>query len=294
MAEDKRFREKSRIGKGTYSTVYKAIDTHAKSHESEVVALKMYKNLESGELRYPALRELHVLRNLPTHPHIIKLNDVTHDKTRKAVVLVTPYLPSTLRSWLRARNGLRMEPERHRVLSAHLVSAVHHLHAHGIMHRDIKPGNIGLTHDGWHAVLMDFNLSRPTLKPTLDVPRLCIPGRQSPVDASQNSSNDAHSDASPACRLTPRNVVTLWYRPLDILLGNPAYSTALDMWSVGCVIVEMARLAGDNGKGCQGPNSMEQQDNQSCDARLRYAWFQYGHCPIDGVRQFLHETGSAA
>ena len=34
-------------------------------------------------------------------------------------------------------------------------------------------------------------------------------------------------------------VITLWYRPPELLLGNPDYGTAVDMWSVGCIIVEM-------------------------------------------------------
>lgn len=35
-------------------------------------------------------------------------------------------------------------------------------------------------------------------------------------------------------------VVTLWYRAPEILLGSRHYSTAIDMWSVGCIIAEMA------------------------------------------------------
>ena len=34
-------------------------------------------------------------------------------------------------------------------------------------------------------------------------------------------------------------VVTLWYRPPDVLLGSTEYSTSLDMWGVGCIFVEM-------------------------------------------------------
>lgn len=42
----------------------------------------------------------------------------------------------------------------------------------------------------------------------------------------------------------PPQVVTLWYRPPDVLFGAKLYSTSIDMWSAGCI------FAGKGGLGC--------------------------------------------
>ena len=44
----------------------------------------------------------------------------------------------------------------------------------------------------------------------------------------------------PSNKLTSTQVVTLWYRAPEVLLGSRHYSTAIDMWSVGCIFAEMA------------------------------------------------------
>lgn len=78
-------------------------------------------------------------------------------------------------------------------------------HARKILHRDIKPQNL-LISKGGELKLADFGLARAKSVP------------------SNTYSNE---------------VVTLWYRPPDVLLGNKKYSTSLDMWGVGCIFVEM-------------------------------------------------------
>lgn len=87
-----------------------------------------------------------------------------------------------------------------------LLSGLEACHAHRIVHRDIKPHNILLSDD--HVVkLADFGLAR-----TYSVP----------------------------LRAYTHEVVTLWYRCPEVLLGQEVYSTAVDMWSVGCIFAEMS------------------------------------------------------
>lgn len=75
------------------------------------------------------------------------------------------------------------------------------------MHRDLKPSNLLVDESGQHIKLADFGLAR-----TFGLP----------------------------LKSYTHEVVTLWYRAPEILLGQKVYSTAVDMWSVGCIFFEMA------------------------------------------------------
>ena len=81
-----------------------------------------------------------------------------------------------------------------------------YLHERGIMHRDIKGGNILLTKDNIIKIA-DFGLAR-------DFKRV-------------NNLNFT------------TKVVTRWYRAPELLLGNANYTEAIDLWSIGCFIAEM-------------------------------------------------------
>ncbi|CAG8756698.1 2551_t:CDS:2, partial [Acaulospora morrowiae] len=81
-------------------------------------------------------------------------------------------------------------------------------HSHGILHRDLKPQNL-LIDSTETLKLADFGLAR------------VHPGRPS------------------SGRPLTHEVVTLWYRAPELLLGSPFYSTEVDMWSVGCIFGEL-------------------------------------------------------
>lgn len=87
-----------------------------------------------------------------------------------------------------------------------LFSAVEHCHLRGIMHRDIKASNILVNNDGI-LKLADFGLA-----------------------------NVVNSKSKQP--LTSR-VVTLWYRPPELLMGATEYGVSVDLWSVGCVFAEL-------------------------------------------------------
>ena len=87
-----------------------------------------------------------------------------------------------------------------------IIKGVHHIHKHKILHRDLKPGNLLVTDNGIIKIA-DFGLAR---------------GFGIPVT---NYSNE---------------VVTLWYRPPDVLLGSKDYMTTIDIWSIGCIFAEMS------------------------------------------------------
>jgi serine/threonine protein kinase len=87
-----------------------------------------------------------------------------------------------------------------------LLRGLAYCHKRRILHRDLKPQNL-LINDRGELKLADFGLARAKSVPT------------------KTYSNE---------------VVTLWYRPPDVLLGSTEYSTPIDMWGVGCIFCEMA------------------------------------------------------
>ncbi|XP_054664541.1 cyclin-dependent kinase 16 isoform X2 [Grus americana] len=119
--------------------------------------------------------------------------------TPQCLTLVFEYLDRDLKQYLDDCGS---------VISMHNVKLLRGLafcHRHKVLHRDLKPQNLLLSRRG-DLKLADFGLARAKSIPT------------------KTYSNE---------------VVTLWYRPPDILLGSTEYSTQIDMWGVGCIFSEM-------------------------------------------------------
>eukprot|EP00415_Alexandrium_ostenfeldii_P004965 UN4965 len=86
-----------------------------------------------------------------------------------------------------------------------LLSGIHACHVRMIIHRDLKPQNILIGENG--LKICDFGLARVYTLPV---------------------------------KLYTHDVITLWYRAPEILLGVQKYGPEVDMWSAGCIITEMA------------------------------------------------------
>jgi serine/threonine protein kinase len=86
-----------------------------------------------------------------------------------------------------------------------MLQGLAYCHSHRIMHRDLKPQNILIDNNGV-IKLADFGLARAFGLPV---------------------------------KTYTHEVVTLWYRAPEILLGTNQYSTPVDLWSVGTIMAEM-------------------------------------------------------
>ncbi|MCJ1443092.1 MAG: Cyclin-dependent kinase catalytic subunit [Stictis urceolatum] len=207
-----------KIGEGTYGVVYKARDL---THPTRIVALKKIR-LEAEDEGVPstAIREISLLKEMQD-PNIVRLFNIVHADGHK-LYLVFEFLDLDLKKYMEAlpvSEGGRGKalPEGTEVgrlglgenmvkrFMAQLVEGIRYCHGHRVLHRDLKPQNLLIDRDG-NLKLADFGLAR-----AFGVP----------------------------LRTYTHEVVTLWYRAPEILLGGRQYSTGVDMWSVGCIFAEM-------------------------------------------------------
>ncbi|CAG8488036.1 10258_t:CDS:2 [Paraglomus brasilianum] len=200
-----------KIGEGTYGVVYKAKDKQT----GQIVALKRIR-LEADDEGVPstAIREVSLLKEM-NNDNIVKLLDIVHQDNK--LYLVFEFLDMDLKRYMDSiPKDHRMDPQEIKKLTFQLVSGVAYCHSHRIIHRDLKPQNLLIDKNG-NLKLADFGLAR-----AFGVP----------------------------LRAYTHEVVTLWYRAPEILLGIRQYSIGVDMWSVACVFAEMALrspfLAGDS------------------------------------------------
>jgi len=169
----------------------------------QIVALKRIR-LESEDEGVPctAIREISLLKELK-HPNIVRLHDVLH--TEKKLTLVFEYLDQDLKKYMDAHRG-EMDAQTIRSFLFQLLKGVAWCHDHRVLHRDLKPQNLLINKKG-ELKLADFGLARAFGIPV---------------------------------RSYSHEVVTLWYRAPDVLLGSRKYSTPIDIWSAGCIFAEMS------------------------------------------------------
>lgn len=227
-------------GQGAYSIVAKATEVKT----GELVAIKRI-----AEVFYDAheakkvLREIRLLRDFH-HPNIIRLRALIPPasiETFEDMFMVTDYMESDLRK--RIKSKVAMESECIRRYMAQLLAALAHVHAiHGI-HRDLKPANILITNKGDNDILKlcDFGLAR-TVETSPGSRRERRAGSE--IDHGEDPNPDEEGAAPvppPLSHQMTTYVVTRWYRAPEVILQEP-YSSAIDIWSVGCIFKELLEL----------------------------------------------------
>ncbi|XP_049863224.1 cyclin-dependent kinase 14 isoform X2 [Schistocerca gregaria] len=168
---------------------------------NQVVALKEIRLQEQEGAPFTAIREASLLKELK-HCNIVTLHDIVH--TRETLTFVFEYVHTDLSQYMEKHSG-GLEPRNVRLFLFQLLRGLAYCHRRRVLHRDVKPQNLLISEIG-ELKLADFGLARAKSVP---------------------SHTYSHE------------VVTLWYRPPDVLLGSTEYSTSLDMWGVGCIFVEM-------------------------------------------------------
>ncbi|KAK3927301.1 Cyclin-dependent kinase 1 [Frankliniella fusca] len=190
-----------KIGEGTYGVVYKGRNKIT----GQVVAMKKIR-LESEDEGIPstAIREISLLKELD-HPNIVRL--LQHVMEEPRLYLIFEFLSMDLKKYMDTFKGDDcMPPETVQSYLYQILQAILFCHKRRVFHRDLKPQNLLIADNGIIKVA-DFGLGRAYGIPV---------------------------------RVYTHEVVTLWYRAPEILLGAMRYSCPIDIWSIGCIFAEMA------------------------------------------------------
>lgn len=215
-----------KLGEGTFGQVSKA----RSKKTGQIVALKkILMHNEKDGFPITALREIKLLKQLD-HVNVLKLEEMAVERsknpTKKAsMFMVTPYMDHDLSGLLQNPSVVFTEPQI-KCYMKQLFEGCAYLHENRILHRDMKAANLLINNKGLLQIA-DFGLARPYDD---EPPK---PGKGGGI----------------ATREYTTLVVTRWYRPPELLLQLRKYTTAIDMWGVGCVFGEMFKrkpiLAGD-------------------------------------------------
>ena len=200
------------IGAGTYGKVFKAVHIYTRKE----VALKRIR-MEGEKDGFPvtAVREIKLLQHLRSH-NVVSLLEVMVEKNE--CFMVFEYLSHDLTGLINHPSFVLKDAHK-KDLAKQMFEGLNYLHRRGVLHRDLKAANILVSNSGL-LKFADFGLARFFSK-------------------------------SHQLDYTNR-VITIWYRPPELLLGETKYGPSVDLWSAACVYIEMftkkAVFPGDGGE----------------------------------------------
>lgn len=189
------------------------------------MAIKKFKVQASQQqegLNVDTIREIKYLQEI-SHPSIVALLDVFSSKDQN-INMVIEYFPNGNLEELIRDTSVNYGAADVKAWMGMLCRAIYYCHSNFILHRDIKPNNLLIARDG-EVKLADFGLAR--------------------------------SFAEPGHNMTPM-VITLWYRPPELLFGAKHYSGAVDVWSIGMVFAELLLRRPYAAADIQDPDALAQ------------------------------------
>ncbi|KAJ1632960.1 kinase-like domain-containing protein [Pavlovales sp. CCMP2436] len=195
------------VGQGAQGIICAADDRLGEAGATSVAIKKVSNVFEDPMAAKRLLREVQLLRHF-THDNILRLRDLSI--AGEDIYIVTELMDCDLHFVI--SSGQLLSDDHIQYFLFQLLLGLNHIHVTGVVHRDLKPHNILLNKD-CELRLADFGLAR----------HLAV--------GDQQASDDQ--------RLLTMYVTTRWYRAPELLCLNESYSTAVDMWSVGCILAEM-------------------------------------------------------
>jgi|EP00927_Polykrikos_kofoidii_P011492 serine/threonine protein kinase len=165
------------------------------------VAIKKIRSADDEGVPISALREIHMMMDC-SHINILRIYEVIG--SQQGLYLVLECLDMDLFVYLKKFQALQDKQFRNAIYQC--FSGIEYCHGTGILHRDVKPQNILVDVKSMRFVLADFGLARSFSTPL---------------------------------KIYTRDVVTLWYKAPEVLLGQNKYGPGLDIWALGCVMYQM-------------------------------------------------------
>eukprot|EP01062_Namystynia_karyoxenos_P014473 TRINITY_DN15206_c0_g1_i1.p1 TRINITY_DN15206_c0_g1~~TRINITY_DN15206_c0_g1_i1.p1 ORF type:complete len:425 (+),score=98.78 TRINITY_DN15206_c0_g1_i1:72-1346(+) len=206
--------KKFTVGRGGFSTVWE-VDSGGAGGDRRAVKEIMLHNAPApaeqdtqravgGAIERPLVWELNLLGTVH-HPNVVSLDYVMCCPRKKLLLFAQPLYDASLAEVLALASGGLSWTVR-RSVATQMLRGLEAIHTLGLIHRDIKPGNVLLKCSG-EAVLADAGWSR-------DI----------------TSSGDIAVDGNPG---------TLWYRAPESFTGGSGYGSSVDIWACGCCFVEL-------------------------------------------------------
>ncbi|CAL9736797.1 CTD kinase subunit alpha [Monosporozyma servazzii] len=193
------------VGEGTYGKVYKAKNMLT----NHIVALKKLR-LQNERDGFPitSIREIKLLQSF-NHPNVSSIKEIMIESSR-SIYMIFEYADNDLSGILLSKK-IQLKDSQRKHIFKQLLEGCSYLHDKcKVIHRDIKGSNILVDNLG-NVKITDFGLAR---KMNLN----------SKTEFIQGYTN---------------RVITLWYRPVELLLGTTQYTTEVDMWGCGCLLLEL-------------------------------------------------------
>ena len=270
----------SQIGAGSYGNVYEAIERKTQKK----VAIKSIHSIFDDVVDCKRImREIKILRNL-NWPYVIKLYDIIPPNNRKSfnrLNIVLEYADSDLKKLL--KSSLSLDEIHVKTLMYNILWAMKYIHSAGILHRDIKPGNI-LVNEDCSIRLCDFGLARSVtgvltginlvnkivkeIEYSKDSDKYeeykdYVESRKATIDEytdfdkngtrTYEEKRDIHFKLQKTklsrrkmTRSLTGHVVTRWYRAPELILLEKSYAEPVDVWAAGCTFGELLTMIPSN------------------------------------------------
>lgn len=168
----------------------------------QVVAIKEFKKKFYSFDECKNLREVKSLTKLNQHENLIKIMEMIY-REDKSLFLVFDYMKEDLLSLMKSRSSKKFSEAQIKCIVFQTLKGINYMHKYGFFHRDLKPENILV--DGDFLKIADFGLAREirSVPPYTDY------------------------------------VSTRWYRAPECLLRSTNYNSPVDIWALGCIIIEL-------------------------------------------------------
>lgn len=198
-----RYTDLTYIGEGAYGMVVSATDNFAR----DKVAIKKISPFEHQTYCQRTLREIKILSRF-RHENVIDIRDIINQPTvqeLRDVYIVQGLMETDLFKLLKTQP---LSNDHTCYFTYQILRGLKYIHSANVLHRDLKPSNL-LLNTNCDLKICDFGLARVV--------------------------DNAHEHNG----ILTEYVATRWYRAPEIMLNSKAYTKAIDIWSVGCILAEM-------------------------------------------------------
>jgi mitogen-activated protein kinase 1/3 len=244
------------IGSGSYGYVVEATQ---KSSGKKVAIKRLNKIFDDVVDCKRILREVALLRNL-SHGNLVNIIEIiepTDLKTFDTLYVVLEYAQSDLKKLL--KSPIHLELIHIQTLIYGILCGLKYIHSAEVLHRDLKPANV-LINEDCSVKICDFGLARSIegiegahFQGKKEEDDDEEPEKLEKVQKPERQGNPKLVKSSGGLIKTKNmkreltgHVVTRWYRAPELILLEKDYTSAIDMWSLGCIFAELLGMIKEN------------------------------------------------